>query len=121
MGALGSGNFDNDTAADHLGTICDSLIRDIEAAMQNPTQLEPDEYWGVAVPCNIELLVLFRKSHYFGATLPDPTTATRWRDTYMGIWLAKIDSLKPKPKYREERLGVLTKLFANLIRLAKKG
>ena len=117
MGTIGSGNFDSDTAADHLGSICDGLIRDIESAMKDRKKIEPDEYWGVAVPCNIELLVLFRKSGYFGSRLPDRETAVRWRDVYLSVWDSKASSLLPDESERAERLSVLKKTFSSLIRL----
>ncbi|MBL8717245.1 MAG: hypothetical protein JNL79_14760 [Myxococcales bacterium] len=43
--------------ADHLSILTARLVEEIEAAMAgDPVALEPDEYAGVAVPCNVELL-----------------------------------------------------------------
>jgi hypothetical protein len=56
MGTWGHGNFDDDTAADHLSDLTGKLLGDIQKAMEgDPVEIEPDEYWGVAVPCNLEL------------------------------------------------------------------
>lgn len=58
---LGAGNFDDDSAADHLSIVTGKLVEEIETAMADPETIEPDEYWGVAVPCNLELLHLIAK------------------------------------------------------------
>lgn len=54
MGTWGTGNFDDDTAADHLSILVSRLVREVTDAMAgDPVALEADEYWGVAVPCNL--------------------------------------------------------------------
>lgn len=54
MGTWGSGNFDNDTSADHLAIITDRLIAEVTEAMAgDPVDIEPDEYWGAAIPWTV--------------------------------------------------------------------
>lgn len=118
MGTLGPGNFDNDTAADHMGILCDRLITEIEDAVSDKSSIGPDEYWGVAIPCNIELLVMLNKK-YFGATLPDLHTALRWRDVYMSVWQKEIVAFRLKAGHLEARSRVLRQTFASLIRIIK--
>jgi Domain of unknown function (DUF4259) len=118
MGTWGAGNFDDDTAADHLSELVGRLLREIEEAFSEPEQLEPDEYWGVAVPCNIELLVLIAQKKYVGCTLPALDVLTNWRDTYMRVWENSIDGLEPTPEFKAQRRQVLTETFDSLIALA---
>ena len=50
MGTWGSGNFDDDKAADHLSIITARLLQEVVDAMAGDrVEIEPDEYWGVAV------------------------------------------------------------------------
>ncbi|MEV6522178.1 DUF4259 domain-containing protein [Longispora sp. NPDC051575] len=119
MGTWGSGNFDSDTAADHLSELAGRLLDEVEAAMAgDPVGLEPDEYWGVAVPCNLELLRVLAEQGYVGVTLPEPEKITGWRDTFVAVWDATIDGLEPKPDYRTERRRVLVDTFDRLAALA---
>ncbi len=121
MGTWGSGNFDDDTAADHLSTITGRLITEVAEAMASaPVEIEPDEYWGVAVPCNLELLHLLAKQRWVGATLPPAETIAAWKATYLGVWDRAIDSLGPNPDYKGERRAVLTATFEKLEALARE-
>ncbi|GIG56930.1 hypothetical protein Lfu02_13020 [Longispora fulva] len=115
MGTWGSGNFDSDTAADHLAELTDRLLDEVVAAMAgDPVELEPDEYWGVAVPCNLELLCLLARQGHVGVALPAPETVAEWKTTFLAIWDATIDGLEPKPDYRVARRAVLVETFDRL-------
>ncbi|MFF2330755.1 MULTISPECIES: DUF4259 domain-containing protein [unclassified Streptomyces] len=119
MGTWGRGNFDDDTAADHLADITGRLVSEIEEAMAgDPVGLEPDDYWGVTVPCTIELLCLIAEQGYVGATVPDTAVVERWKKTFMDVWEGSIDGLEPAPGYKEERRAVLTGTFDRLAGLA---
>jgi hypothetical protein len=56
MGTWGHGNFDDDTPAEHLWALTDQLVKEVSTAMADPKKIEPDEYWGCAVPSNVEIL-----------------------------------------------------------------
>ncbi len=120
MGTWDSGNFDNDTAADHLSAIIAELIDDIRKAIENPVELEADEYWGNAVPCNVELLALIGKQHYAGFHLPGSEEVIKWKEIFMDAWLSSIDDLEPEEGYKKERIKVLNETFDGLIALAKE-
>jgi hypothetical protein len=120
MGAWGQGNFDNDTAADHLSTLMARLVGEVEQAMADPSQLEPDEYWGCAVPCTVEILTLLSSRQWVGATLPAPAAIGRWRDTYMQVWEDHIDDLEPTADYKQQRRAMLEKTFADLLVQARR-
>ncbi|MDP9848504.1 DUF4259 domain-containing protein [Streptosporangium lutulentum] len=118
MGTWGPGNFDDDTAADHLSAVTDRLIAEVAEAMAgDPLDIEPDEYWGVAVPCNLELLYLIARQGHVGATLPEADTIEEWKKSYLAVWDREIDGLEPGPEHRERRREVLVRTFDQLAEL----
>ncbi|MFI0895452.1 DUF4259 domain-containing protein [Streptomyces sp. NPDC020983] len=115
MGTWGAGNFDSDTAADHLGELAGRLVGEVAEAMAgDPVELEPDEYWGVAVPCNLELLLLLKRQDWVGVALPPAETIRAWQETFLTVWERTIDGLGPKPAYKDERRAVLNGTFERL-------
>lgn len=120
MGTWGYGNFDGDTAADHLSALANQLIKEISDAMADPRELEPDEYWGAAVPCNVEILTLFASQHWVGAEIPAPSVVENWKTTYMAVWEQYIGELSPAPEYKLRRREVLLKTFGNLLACARR-
>jgi hypothetical protein len=120
MGTWGTGNFDSDGAADHLSSLTATLVREVTEAMQRPAELEADEYWGVAVPCNLELLALIARRGYVGCVLPNVETVTNWRRTFMATWEASVDALGPSPEHKQQRRAVLERTFDELLACAWK-
>jgi len=121
MGTWGPGNFDSDTAADHLGEVTGNLIQEIENAFnEGPSALEPDEYWGVAVLCNLELLRVIHEKKYLGSNLPTLDQLIKWKSIYLETWEQHIDELYPKPEYKIGRKQVLTSTFDSLISIVEK-
>jgi hypothetical protein len=85
VGDWGTGNFESDTAADHLSILTDRFITEVADAMAgDPVGIEPDEFWGVAVPANLELLSL-RARQYVWASLPEAEVVEGWKKTYMAV------------------------------------
>jgi hypothetical protein len=120
MGTWGHGNFDSDTASDHLEILTSRLIAEVAEAMSGDlVEIEPDEYWGVAVPCNLELLHLIAKQNYVGAGLPDPDTLAGWKATFLAVWDETIDELEPEAGYKKERRAVLVRTFDQLAELTR--
>jgi len=115
MGTWSHGNFDDDTSADHLSILTSQLVKEVEDAMADPADLEPDEYWGCAVPCNLELLTLIARQGWVGVAFPAADIAKAWKQTYLRVWDDNIDGLEPKPEYKRLRREVLVKTFDNLI------
>ncbi len=121
MGDWGTGNFDSDTAADHLSILTDRLITEVADAMAGDlVEIEPDEYWGVAVPANLELLSLLARQGYVGASLPEAEAVEGWKKTYMAVWEGCIDGLAPSSGYKNERRAVLIRTFDELAELRRK-
>ncbi|MFF3393196.1 DUF4259 domain-containing protein [Streptomyces sp. NPDC002669] len=121
MGTWGAGNFDSDTAADHLSDVTGRLVSRIGEAMAgDPVALEPDEYDGVTVPCDIELLCLIAEQGHVGSTVPDAAVVEGWRKTFMDVWERTIDELEPEPEYKEDRRAELIRTFDRLAALAER-
>ncbi|MFJ8043384.1 DUF4259 domain-containing protein [Kitasatospora sp. NPDC096147] len=119
MGTWGSGNFESDTALDHLSIVIDRLVGEVAEAMAgDPVELEPDEYWGVAVPCHLELLHALAEGGYAGGSLPEAEVVEGWKRTFMAVWEQSIDGLEPSPAFKEERRAVLHRTFDRLARAA---
>lgn len=80
--------------------LTDRLVAEVtEAISGDPVGIEPDEYWGVAVPCNLELLHLITRQNYVGVSLPDRTTIAGWKSRYLAVWDRTIDGSEPGPEY----------------------
>ncbi|MFD9066210.1 DUF4259 domain-containing protein [Kitasatospora purpeofusca] len=115
MGTWGSGNFESDTALDHLSAVVGRLVEEVAEAMAgDPVGLEPDEYWGVAVPCQLELLHVLARSGHAGGELPAAEVVEGWKETFMAVWERSIDGLEPKPEYKKQRREVLIRTFDQL-------
>lgn len=120
MGTWGHGNFDNDTAADHLEILTGRLIAEVAEAMAgDPVEIEPDEYWGVAVPCNLELLYLIAKQNYVGVSLVGPDIIADWKAKFLAVWDETVDELEPAAGYKKERRAVLVRTFDQLAEQAR--
>ncbi|MDR1075587.1 MAG: DUF4259 domain-containing protein [Xanthomonadaceae bacterium] len=121
MGTWGAGNFDNDNAADHLIGICMPLLEQIEEAMANRSQLEPDEPEADIVTANIEIICCLAEYFgYFPGMLPAEDTIEEWAREYLQIWDDNIDSLDPDPDYRIGRREVIAGTFDKLLQLARR-
>lgn len=119
MGTWGSGNFDDDTAADYLSGVIDRLVTEVADVMAgDPIQLEPDEYWGVAIPCQLELLCHLARGGYDGGRLPDPSVIAEWKRRYLAVWDSGIDGLEPSARFKADRLKVLNHTFDELAEVA---
>jgi len=120
MGVWGPGNFDDDTAGEYVWGITERLIKETNDAMRNPRQLEPDEYWGVIVPCNVELLSLLASKRW-GASVPKPSVVEQWKETYMTVWEGYIDKLilPEHPEHKALRREVLLRTFDELLAYAR--
>ncbi|GIF80288.1 DUF4259 domain-containing protein [Catellatospora bangladeshensis] len=115
MGTWGSGNFESDTALDHLSIVVDRLVAEVAEAMaDDPVTIEPDEYWGVAVPCNLELLHVLVQAGYASGSLPEAGVVEAWKETFMAVWERTIDDLEPSPAFKQERRAVLNRTFDRL-------
>lgn len=115
MGSWGSGNFESDTALDHLSMVVDRLVTEVAEAMAgDPVEIEPDEFWGVAVPCNLELLHVLAQAGYASASLPEAGMVKLWKEAFMAVWEGTIDDLEPSPGFKEERRAVLHRTFDQL-------
>ena len=126
MGTWGSGNFDDDTAADYLLDLCGALVTGIEETVKNETLMEPDEPSSALMMCNVEILATLAENirssddsplsnALFPNIAPDPETVSNWKAAYLRVWDGYIDELEPKPGYKEKRRRVIETTFDRLI------
>jgi hypothetical protein len=95
--------------------VVDRLVTEVAEAMAgDPVEIEPDEFWGVAVPCNLELLHVLAQAGYAGGRLPEAGVVEEWKKTFMAVWEETIDGLEPSPGFKEERRSVLNRTFDQL-------
>ncbi|MER5629796.1 DUF4259 domain-containing protein [Streptomyces nitrosporeus] len=119
MGTWGSGNFDSDTAADHLSSVIDRLVTEVTEVMDgDPAGIEADEYWGVAVPCHLELLYVLARAGHDAGRLPRAEVIDGWKGRFMAVWDRSIDDLEPSPAFKEARRSVLNRTFDQLAEAA---
>jgi hypothetical protein len=108
---FGPGNFDEDAAANYAAEFVEvHFIQPINDAVRNPQSLERDEWFGVVVPCMVEILAAIAKVRR--GLLPDPEVIQGWKAAYLAVW----DREGSWP----ERRAVLVSTFDRLIRLARR-
>jgi hypothetical protein len=50
---------------------------------------------------------------------PNKSTVQNWKDKYLAIWDAEIDSLSPMPGFKEQRRKVIIETFDRLLNLSR--
>ena len=118
MGTWGHGNFDDDTSAQHLWALTDRLVKEVSTAMADPEKITPEEYWGCAIPSNIEVLNVVARQKWHGTALPSVAVAEQWKRDYLAVWDEWMDRLEARPEYKTKRREVLMRTFDELARHA---
>lgn len=119
MGTWGSGNLDSDTAMEHLSFVIDRLVAEVAEAMAGDSHaIEPDEDWGAAVPCHLELLYVLAQAGYSSDHPLHPDVVKEWKNHFMAVWARTIDDLGPSPGFKEKRRAVLNHTFDQLVEAA---
>ncbi len=132
MGTWGAGNFENDTAAEHLIALCKPLVEQIRNAVAQPELMEPDEYDSDVFMANIEILAVLganigrtEKSRIGGMIFPFPFPPTKeikqWKTEYLRVWDNYIDKLEPQGDHKSRRRRVIIETFDRLIAVSKTG
>ena len=112
MGTAGAGNFDNDAAYCWLVDLVEeNLIRPIDESIRNFDEAEAEWLMGaVEVLCSL--------GEQFASPVPDVEKVKAWRASYVRGWNTVIDSLRPVPGFKNERLAVIEQTFDRLERLS---
>lgn len=123
MGTWAEGIYQNDVAADHVYSLLDSLLKQIETTVAEPVRLEPDEDDSQVMLCNIDLLRLISEHVYRqvwftwgirGPLLPDADTILDWKNKYLAAWDSGIDGLDPSEGYKVNHRAVIGQAFDRL-------
>src|SRR5262245_52794665 len=119
MGTWGAGNFENDTAAEHLIRLCEPLVEQIRNAVAQPELMEPDEYDSGVMMANVEILAVLaanigrtEQSAIGGMIFPFPFPSVKeikqWKREYLKVWDNYIDKLEPQEDHKSQRRRVIT-------------
>jgi hypothetical protein len=131
MGTWGVGNFENDTAAEHLIGLCKSLIEQIRNAFRDPRLMRPGEHDSDIFVANIEILAVLgenigrtKKEIVGDLVFPFPFPSVKeiqdWMDEYLKAWDSDIGKLAG-PSYVTRRRPVIVQTFDRLIAVAEAG
>lgn len=110
MGTWGKGNFENDTAADFLSIYTSELISEIQEIIDQPREIEPDEYEGVALPCKIEILTILTKQGWAGCMHPGEKTVELWKKKYLSVYDGYVKS-ETYSEFNKERRKLIQHTF----------
>jgi len=132
MGTWGAGNFENDTAAEHLIRLCTPLVEQIRNAVAQPELMEPDEYDSGVMMANVEILAVLaanigrtEKSTIGGMIFPFPSPSVKevkqWKREYLKVWDKYIDKLEPQGDHKSRRRRVIIETFDRLIAVLTAG
>src|ERR1700755_1332195 len=117
MGTWAADNFANDEALDYAHELVDKMIRQVTKTIASKHGMEPDEPDSAVLMCNIDLMWLVGK--HARLSMPEAETIREWKAKYLAVWDRVIDDLNPKPRYKTERRGVISKSVHQLIWLCK--
>ena len=93
MGTWGSGDFENDGAADHLIEIWEPMIEQIRDTVKKDEFMEPDEYSSEVMLANIKILAILAENigrsekDFIGAMVfpfpyPESSEINDWKNKY---------------------------------------
>ena len=87
MGTWGSGNFEDDTAADFIYMFTSDIIDEISKIIDDKNAIEPDEYEGVALPCKIEILTMITEKEWGClCAYPSIEEVEEWKKKYLKVY-----------------------------------
>jgi len=84
MARSGNGNFDSDASADYIGDLVERLVKEVEQALENPKSIEPDEYYGMVLPCIVEILAALNQLSGT-ASIPSPEVIACWKSKFLSV------------------------------------
>ncbi|MBV9469156.1 MAG: DUF4259 domain-containing protein [Abitibacteriaceae bacterium] len=112
MGTWGSGNFENDGALDYVGSIIVELRSRIERCLADEDAVALDEEGEAVVVPSVQIIALL--CEHCKAAPPEASVVARWKDEYFAVFDEQIDSLEPKPGFKERRRAVILATFDHL-------
>jgi hypothetical protein len=116
MAIRGTGNFDNDDAAEYVELLAAKLVATISEVHADRNRLRPSEDGdGLFMP-SVELLALLCER--YAAPPPRPTTIREWRDHYLAVFDRAKDPPGVDEAYRPARRKVIENTFRWLLGVA---
>jgi len=117
MGTWGSGNFEDDTAADFLTIYTSDLIDEISKVIDDKNKIEPDEYEGVSLPCKIEILTMITEKKWVSCVCPSIEEVESWKQKYLKVYDEYNCSDVEYMDFILERRKIIEKTFENYKRV----
>ena len=129
MSAWGTGNFQNDAAAEQLLAVCGALANETATLIQDDEAIDPNAWGGEIVLANLEMLMSLTQLARAGSgsymdealrprTLPPAGTLEEWKARYLAVWDANVASVAAVPGFADERRGVIAATFEKIIAMA---
>lgn len=118
MGTWGAGNFENDGALDYLGNLVASLIATVNECLADPDRSSLDLGGEAVVMPSVDIIALLCER--YDAPAPGESLVARWHEQYLRIYDEQIDSLDPRPDYKEHRRATIEQTFERLESLAQQ-
>jgi hypothetical protein len=114
MSAWGSGNFENDAAAEQLMAVCGALAGETATLIQDDAAIDPQAWGSDIVLANLEILMSlaqlaqvdsdsFMNEALRPRALPPVGTLEEWKTRYLTIWDANITSVAAVEGFTNER------------------
>ena len=131
MGVWGPGNFENDRASDHLMKVCNPLLEQIVEAMEDPSCLDLDnQNADIIVMANLEMINCLSEhlgryergetqDFLYPCVLPPPEIVVEWKQRYLKVWDACMESREVHPDHKTRRREVIVETFDRTERLAR--
>jgi hypothetical protein len=116
-GTWGTGNFDNEAAAQYLGLLATQLVATINEVVGSKARLRPGEDGeGMLLP-SVDVLAMLCER--YGAAPPRPEAVRQWHEKYLKAFDAD-DRPEPSPGFRAGRRKVVEQTFRWLESLAEE-
>src|SRR5262245_52969211 len=115
-GTWGTGNFDNEAAAQYLALLTTELVATITEVTGSKSRLRPGEDGeGMLLP-SVDVLAMLCER--YGAAPPRPEAVRQWHEKYLKAFDAD-DRSEPAPGFRAGRRKVVEQTFRWLEGLAE--
>ena len=115
MSSWGFGNFGNDTAADYLSLLVDTIVGEIQDITEDSDEMEPDQFGGAVLPCKLEILYLLKQQNWGACGLPSKDIVNCWKEKYLMIWDKYMEENESKADYVIQRREIIVDTFNKLI------
>lgn len=113
MGRWGTGNFEDDGAADYRDEWVERLAATVTEILDDEDRAALDEEGEAVLVPTVEIIAILCEQ--CGAYPPEESVVSEWRDRYLQIYDDQIEGLEPRGKFGAERRAVIEQTFERLL------